>query len=749
MSFFSPPFVLLAVHKHRLWLLLLLSAAVLAHVAMAATKSNEPTGNGAWSKGSLIVFCFCTVMLSAMYCGLTIGLLGMETIYLEIIADAGQEPDKTYAQRILPVRKLGHQLLATLLLGNMLTLVLTSQLVAAIVQGNELGNFVVGTLVVLIFGEIIPTSFCNNQNNALFAGSKSLPALKVSLFVLWPVAKPLGLMLDCMVGHDAGQMYDRNELKELIRVHCEKFSDKSGIDMDQVKMMLSAMKMNEVTVDAAMTPMGKAVMLEAEVVLDTALERRLWEYGISRLPIYQNTRENVIGVLYVKDLINNSYLGRDNDMTVRDFLVQHPRDVLVVKSDTLLQDMLYIFERGHTQLIFVEPATPADAREGPGNAEVRQEEEPRASPLDQRCSARAATTSTPAEPTAATAAKKKEEKAGSPLDTSSSNSPGHRYRRLYGKRDSSAGGGENTPTGASVITPMALLSDGTERRAFIGIVTLEDVIEELIGSEIYDEDECSLSENSEEEMLQNGVLEAAPTRPPRVNFYSYGVQSNPDGTTNRLLDDQLWSLASYLTRSYIFFATWSVPLVKFLLDQIGDSVVYVAEAVTEGGDGQQRRNLSTMTEVVQRDIGTIDPARVLYRAGQPSTAFTLLLSGGVAVSVGCEKITTELRSFSDLGEEVLNADSPFVPDYTAVVSRTSRFIRITQQDIAVAERKLNEMRARRRQKPLQLLRGTKAEMVEVPAVTRKASSATSPSPPTTMPQNPKKMRGEDRRVVIE
>jgi CBS domain containing-hemolysin-like protein len=721
-------FASLAATKCRPWQLLLFSA-VMARVAMAKPADNEPMGYVAWPKWALVVFCLVTVVLSAMYCGLTIGLLGMETIYLEIIADAGQEPDRTYARQILPVRKLGHQLLATLLLGNMLTLVLTSQLVAAIVNGSEIVNFVVGTLVVLIFGEILPMSFCNNQNNALFAGAKSLSALKVSLLVLYPIAKPLGMMLDCMVGHDAGQVYDRNELKELIRVHCEKFSDKSGIDKDQVRMMLSAMDMNEVTVDAAMTPLNKAVMLEAEAVLDTALERRLWEYGISRIPVYQNTRANIIGVLYVKDLIDNSYLGRDNDMTVRDFIVQHPRDLLVVKADTLLQDMLYIFEHRHTQLLFVEPSAPNDStQDGPGNGEVGANTSPLGKDYGSGSNPRGTASSSKALPVE----KHVYGSDGSPVKPAGASTSVARHHRLHGRRESTRGGTE-------VNTPVALLSDGAERRTFVGIVTLEDVIEELIGSEIYDEDEYSASDVTEEETLEATGLEPAPPRPPRVNFYSYGVQMNADGTPNSLFDDQLWGLASYLTRAYVFFATWSVAHVKFLLDQVGDCVVQVNEVEREGND-QQTRNSAALTAVMQRDINTIDQRRVLYRAGQPSTVFTLLLSGGVAVSVGCEKITTELRSFSGLGEEVLMGDSPFQPDYTAIVSRTSRFIRITPLDITVAERKLNELRARRRQKPVRLSAALTTE-VEVPVSVPLPTAATS--------QLSKAMRREGQRVATE
>lgn len=691
---------------------LALAAVVLEHCALAARAESESTsGYASWPTWLLVLVCTTTVVLSAMYCGLTIGLLGMETIYLEIIADAGQEPDRTFARKILPVRMLGHQLLATLLVGNMLTLVLTSQLVAAIVNSSDLVNFILGTLVVLIFGEIIPMSFCNNQDNALWAGTKSLPALKVSLFVLWPIAKPLGLMLDCMVGHDAGQMYDRKELKKLIRLHCEKFSDKSGIDTDQVRMMLSALDMNEVTVDAAMTPMEKAVMLEASTPLDTALERRLWQYGISRVPVYYETPDRIIGVLYVKDLIHMSYLGRNTDMTVRDFVVQHPRDMLVVKADTLLQEMLHIFEHRHTQLIFVEPVD-APPREGP------QAGSRLSTPWQLR---------------------------DTPLDPGGVPPVGHFNAAADATPSDDAGGSPHGPgTGrrssrfcsSGHQTPVALVTDTMERRSYVGIVTLEDVIEELIASEIYDEDEYSGDEvnMSDGEVLES-IVEPPPTRPPRVNFYAYGVP--PKSEDQSLSEDQLWALAYYLTRAYVYFATWNVAYVKFLLQQVGDVIVHVDDF---NGDGEDQNNSTSASAIAASllNLNTVDPTRVLYRAGQPSAAFTLVLSGGVEVSIGREKLHTELRSFSDLADEVLLSDEPFIPDYTAVVSRTSRLIRITQADVRMAEKKLNDYRSRRNQKPLRLTPPV------VPAVVPVAPPST-----VTTPRKKSSMRAEDKRVTFE
>ena len=58
------------------------------------------------------------VMFSAMFSGLTLGLLSLSLEGLDILISAGDERERGYAQRIYPLRKSGNLLLCTLLLGH-------------------------------------------------------------------------------------------------------------------------------------------------------------------------------------------------------------------------------------------------------------------------------------------------------------------------------------------------------------------------------------------------------------------------------------------------------------------------------------------------------------------------------------------------------------------------------------------------------------------------------------------------------
>lgn len=783
---------------------LLIVSSLFVQPVVCHPANKEERGFNLWPLWGRLLLCTVVILLSALFCGLTIGLLGIDTVTLEIIASAGVGVERGYAEKLLPVRRLGHRLLVTLVLGNMLANVLTAQLVAAILQANDLVNFVVATLIIFIIADIIPTSYCNKGNNGLKAGVKSLSVVQAALIVLYPVAKPLGMLLDCAISHDAGQLYDKRELKILIRMHCEKYSERSGLNQDELRMMLSALEMNEVTVDTAMTALDRTLMLEASEPIDAALQRRLWEYGKSRVPVYDGDRSRIVGVLFIKDLVNVATLTGDEELTVGQFILEHPRDLLVVKANVLLPDALRIFESHYTQMVFVEsaatqhsaggiPAVPdismeslaagAAAGAGPGTG-------PSASCLPQLLTISSAEFLCGLDPTlAATAATPAPADSGdsgthtSPLVAKASSSflappsglpaptaPSSRHYRNEPPRvpelprrvrfqDEEGDGSlemvgtdslmaltpgraassltavpvkssikapreEPIPPPDSVADTAVLDSNSMADRTIVGIVTLEDVIERLIASEIYDEDEYNLGSDGatsdtnsdiENELLLRSVkrsasLQKQPVRMPRVNLYSYGLTQCAIEGDDDLSEDQKWALAAYMTRAFVFFAAWSISKMKFLLDEIGDTRVYLAgDEVLKYGLPRKSSSDEDAQDGVPAAAATAtdlpppdpDPSQVLYTAGVETTTFTLLLSGGISVLVGPEGFRTELRSFSSLAEDVF-INPEFTPDYMAVVSRTSRLIQISHDDIYRVERKINAIRLARRRHPVKL-----------------------------------------------
>ena len=156
---------------------------------------------GSGTAGMVLTFSFVVILVcfSGMFSGLTLGLLGLDKIGLEIVMGGEDEKLKRFAQRIAPVRENGNLLLCTLLLGNVGVSSLLSIIMADMTSG--LMGFLTSTIVIVIFGEIIPQASCSRY--ALRIGSMAVPMVRVIMVLLYPFAKPIASALDWLLDEEA------------------------------------------------------------------------------------------------------------------------------------------------------------------------------------------------------------------------------------------------------------------------------------------------------------------------------------------------------------------------------------------------------------------------------------------------------------------------------------------------------------------------------------------------------------------
>ena len=164
------------------------------------------------------------LMASAMFSGLTLGVMGLDVGQLELKITAGTPEEKMQAEKILPIRRRGNLLLCTLLLGNTCVNAGIAILSASMVSG------VVGSLVgpafILIFGEIIPQSICSRYG--LAAGAKMADITRMCILIFFPFAFPLSKALDYLLGDEIGTVYTRQQLKELIIKQTKSAASRKG-----------------------------------------------------------------------------------------------------------------------------------------------------------------------------------------------------------------------------------------------------------------------------------------------------------------------------------------------------------------------------------------------------------------------------------------------------------------------------------------------------------------------------------------
>ncbi|KAJ0404751.1 hypothetical protein P43SY_005575 [Pythium insidiosum] len=166
---------------------------------------------------------FLLVSMSAVFSGLTLGLMALDKTGLEVVIGAGEAPGATeeeeekakLARRILPVRANGNQLLTTLVLGNVAVNSLLSILMADLTSG--LVGFLTSTVLIVLFGEIIPQAVFSRH--ALAVGAQLVSLVKVLLAVFYVAAKPISVALDAALGADVGTIFSKRELQKLLEIH--------------------------------------------------------------------------------------------------------------------------------------------------------------------------------------------------------------------------------------------------------------------------------------------------------------------------------------------------------------------------------------------------------------------------------------------------------------------------------------------------------------------------------------------------
>ena len=277
------------------------------------------------------------IVLSACFSGLTLGFFSLNVTALERKIKLGD----ARAAKVYPIRKRGNLLLCTLLIGNVAVNATAAIFLGEIASGLMAG--VISTVLIVLFGEILPQAFFSRY--ALTLGAKSVWLVKTFIFLMYPIAYPLSLALDKLLGEELQTIWSKKEIKEIIRHH--ENNENSDIDKDEERILLGALSFSEVSVKKVMTPKSVLYTLEKSTILNQERLLEIRDKGFTRIPIYNTTENNLIGTLYSKDLIGIA----EKNKTVEDFLSKSKP--IVIKDTMLLDGLMNHFLTKKVHIAFV------------------------------------------------------------------------------------------------------------------------------------------------------------------------------------------------------------------------------------------------------------------------------------------------------------------------------------------------------------------------------------------------------------
>jgi metal transporter CNNM len=286
---------------------------------------------------TLFVFlsvCFL-LAVSALLSGLTLGLLSLSHFELKRKAQMGVRD----AVKVYPIRARGHELLVTLILTN----VLVNASITALLDSKLFGPVAVlfSALFITIFAEILPQAYL--KKHGLRYGAKLSPVINKLLLIFHPVSAPLGRFLDRVVGEEQPVIYTKDELFKIIEEH--KQSPYSEIETDELNIVRHALSFGDKIIREYMTPRNVVSMVSASDTLGPVLLDELHSNGHSRFPVLVDGEQDVVGILYLHDLVISK-----EDKHIKDVM---RREVYYVHEEQTLDHALKAFIKTKHHLFIV------------------------------------------------------------------------------------------------------------------------------------------------------------------------------------------------------------------------------------------------------------------------------------------------------------------------------------------------------------------------------------------------------------
>ncbi|KAI1453439.1 DUF21-domain-containing protein [Annulohypoxylon moriforme] len=319
------------------------AAPTYLHPRIVDNAPEEAEGGALWVLyGVSIVL----VLLGGAFAGLTIALMGQDEIYLQVISLDLEEPQRKNAKRVHDLLNKGkHWVLVTLLLSN----VIVNETLPVVLDrcfGGGVAAVVGSTVLIVIFGEILPQSVCVRYGLQI-GGYMSKPVL-LMMYLLAPVAWPTAKLLDWLLGEDHGTVYKKSGLKTLVTLHKSLGEVDERLNQDEVTIISAVLDLKRKAVEEVMTPMEDVFTMSEDTVLDEKTIDQILDAGYSRIPIHQAGKPtNFVGMLLVKILIT---YDPEDGKRVKDFALAALPET---RPETSCLDIINFFQEGKSHMVLI------------------------------------------------------------------------------------------------------------------------------------------------------------------------------------------------------------------------------------------------------------------------------------------------------------------------------------------------------------------------------------------------------------
>ncbi len=287
----------------------------------------------------LVVILMVLFLFSAFFSASEAALIALNKVRLRHML----EKKRPGARRIQRILSRMDKLIATILVGNNLVNTAIATISTAILtqifgvgEGLVIATVSI-TVTLVIFGDLVPKIFATNHPERVAFFGRYFVSLMI--FILTPVTYVLtgissGILRFLGVNpHHRSPLVTEEEIKMMVQIGREE-----GYYGDHERKMLERIfHYDEIEVREVMTPLDQVAAVEIEME-EPEIERVFLEEGHNRIPVYQREKSNIVGVVYVRDLLylfKNSELIRLSDLMSAPFFVPPTQKVAELMKEFL------------------------------------------------------------------------------------------------------------------------------------------------------------------------------------------------------------------------------------------------------------------------------------------------------------------------------------------------------------------------------------------------------------------------------
>ena len=272
---------------------------------------------------------------SAFFSSAETALMTSNKLRIRNLAENG---DKR-AEKVLEITANTDKMLSAILIGNNIVNLSASALSTTLtlkVFGSSLVGVATGvlTFLILVFGEITPKNVASK--NAEDMALKYIGIISVLVIVLTPVIyvvnKVAGIVISLFVkNNDDNNMVTEDELRAMVEV-----SHEDGvIEKEEKKMIVNVVDFGDTVAGDIMLPRVDMVMVSVESSYGEIL-KIFREERYTRIPVYEESPDNVIGILNVKDFL---LIEDKENFSVKEHLREPLYTYEYKKTSSLMVDM--------------------------------------------------------------------------------------------------------------------------------------------------------------------------------------------------------------------------------------------------------------------------------------------------------------------------------------------------------------------------------------------------------------------------